>query len=238
MTVLCFFPFLPAYLVSISPNLVFSILVWSLTLTKEAFLKCLVIFGYSSYLRMGSCELYCKDIRLGHFTEEILFFFLINLFICFWLCWVFVAVRGFSLVAVSGGYSSLQCMGFSLQWLLLLWSTGSRHTGFSSCGPQAQQLWLLGSRAQAQQLWHTGLVALRHVGSSWSRDRTHVPCHGRRILNHCATGEVLIEEILNVSIFKSFKLVLIPIFLGKCHFKVHSKIQPFHYLLYFGDLLN
>ena len=26
------------------------------------------------------------------------------------------------------------CEGFSLQWLLLLWSTGSRHAGFSSCG--------------------------------------------------------------------------------------------------------
>ena len=25
------------------------------------------------------------------------------------------------------------CAGFSLRWLLLLWSMGSRHTGFSSC---------------------------------------------------------------------------------------------------------
>ena len=30
------------------------------------------------------------------------------LFIYFWLCWVFVAVRGLSLVVASGGYSSLQ----------------------------------------------------------------------------------------------------------------------------------
>ena len=44
---------------------------------------------------------------------------------------------GFSLVAVSGGYSSLRCAGFSLQWLLLLRSTGSRRTGFSSCGSRA-----------------------------------------------------------------------------------------------------
>ena len=36
---------------------------------------------------------------------------------------------GFSLVVASGGYSSLQCAGFSLRWLLLLWSTGSRHAG-------------------------------------------------------------------------------------------------------------
>ena len=35
-----------------------------------------------------------------------------------------------------------------------------------------------------------GLVAPRHVGSSRTRDRTRVPCIGRRILNHCATREV------------------------------------------------
>ena len=45
---------------------------------------------------------------------------------------------GFSLVAASGGYSSLWCSGFSLQWLLLLRSTGSRHVGFSSCDAWAQ----------------------------------------------------------------------------------------------------
>ena len=55
----------------------------------------------------------------------------------FWLHWVFVAVRRLSLVVASGGYSSLRCAGFSLWWLLLLWSTGSRHTGFSSCGSRA-----------------------------------------------------------------------------------------------------
>ena len=74
------------------------------------------------------------------------FFFLI---FNFWLCWVFVAAHRLSLVVESGVYSSLRCMGFSLWWLLL-WSTGSRHAGFSSCGTQAQWLWLAGSRAQAQ----------------------------------------------------------------------------------------
>ena len=57
-----------------------------------------------------------------------------KLFIYFWLSWVFVAARGLSLVVVSGSYSSLRCAGFSLRWLLLLWSMGSRHVGFSSCG--------------------------------------------------------------------------------------------------------
>ena len=36
-------------------------------------------------------------------------------FIYFWLLWVFVARRGLSLVAASGGYSSLRCTGFSLR---------------------------------------------------------------------------------------------------------------------------
>ena len=36
--------------------------------------------------------------------------------------------------------SSLLCMGFSLRWLLLLQSMGSRCAGFSSCGARAQLL--------------------------------------------------------------------------------------------------
>ena len=115
--------------------------------------------------------------------------FIYFLFIYFWLHCVFIAAHGLSLVVASRGYSSLQCVGFSLWWLLLLQSTGSRRVGFSSCGTQPQLLWLVGSRAQAQQLWHMGLVALRHLGSSWTRARTGIPCIGRRILNHCATRE-------------------------------------------------
>ena len=108
-----------------------------------------------------------------HCTRKlVLFFFKINLFILFiyfWLRWVFAAVRGLSLVAASRGYSSMRCAGFSLRWLLLL--------------PR------MGSRAQAQQLWHTGLAAPWHVRSSRTRDRTHVRCIGRQIPNHCATRE-------------------------------------------------
>ena len=66
------------------------------------------------------------------------FFFKFFVFIIyFWLRWLFVAAHGLSLVATSGGYPSLQCMGFSLRWLFLLWSTGSRRTGFSGCGSRA-----------------------------------------------------------------------------------------------------
>ena len=45
---------------------------------------------------------------------------------------------GFSLVAASGGCSSLRYAGFSLRWPLLLQSTGSRRAGFNSCGAWAQ----------------------------------------------------------------------------------------------------
>ena len=48
---------------------------------------------------------------------------------CLWLCWVFVSVRGLSLVAPSGGHSSSRCAGLSLSRPLLLRSTGSRRAG-------------------------------------------------------------------------------------------------------------
>ena len=43
----------------------------------------------------------------------------------------------------------------------------------------------------AQWLWHKGLTALQHVGSSQIKGQTHVPCMGRQILNHWTTREVL-----------------------------------------------
>ena len=69
--------------------------------------------------------------------KSFFFFDLFDLFY-FWLRWVFVAARRLSLASASWGYSSLWYAGFSLQWLLLLQSTGSRHAGFSSCGMRAQ----------------------------------------------------------------------------------------------------
>ena len=95
--------------------------------------------------------------------------------------------------------SSLLCEGFlQLQQVGATLHHGawaSHCSGFSCCraralGAQAQQLWLVGSRAQAQQLWRTGLVAPWHVRSSQLRARTCVPRIGRWILNHCATSEV------------------------------------------------
>ena len=77
--------------------------------------------------------------------------------------------------------------------------------GLQAC--RLQQLWLAGSRVQAQQLWRTGLVALRHVGSSRTRAQTHVPCIGRWILNHCATREVPIGLAFTFRLFIHFELI-------------------------------
>ena len=51
------------------------------------------------------------------------------MFIYFWLCWVFVSVRGLSPVVASGVHSSWRCTGLSLSWPLLSWSTSSRRAG-------------------------------------------------------------------------------------------------------------
>ena len=59
----------------------------------------------------------------------IIIFFNFYLFIYLWLCWVFVSVRGLSLVVASGGHSSSRCAGLSLSRSLLLRSTGSRRAG-------------------------------------------------------------------------------------------------------------
>ena len=72
--------------------------------------------------------------KISFFLKKIIYF----IYFYFWLGCVFTAAYGLSLVAASGGYSSLRCVGFSLRQVLLLWSTGSRRAGFSSCGMRAQ----------------------------------------------------------------------------------------------------
>ena len=90
------------------------------------------------------CECTTIDTNIEHsggrkITDNyVIYIFFLIYFIYFRLRWVFVAARGLCLVEASGGYSLLQCAGFSLQWLLLLRSKGSRCTGFSNCGTWAQ----------------------------------------------------------------------------------------------------
>ena len=68
-------------------------------------------------------------IKDNFFLKEIHVLLFIYLFIYLWLCWVFVSVRGLSLVAASGDHSSSRCAGLSPSRPLLLRSTGSRRAG-------------------------------------------------------------------------------------------------------------
>ena len=80
-------------------------------------------------------------------------------FYLFWLYWVFFPGTGLSLVVVSGAFFLLWCAGFSLQWLLLLWS---RALGTQAAAVAAHRL---SSYSLWTKLSRTGLGALRHVGS-------------------------------------------------------------------------
>ena len=53
---------------------------------------------------------------------------------------MFMSALGVFLVLASRGYSLAAVLSLSLQWLLLLQSSGPRHTGFSSRGAWAQLL--------------------------------------------------------------------------------------------------
>ena len=92
-----------------------------------------------------------------------------------WLRLVFVDAHGLSLVAVSRGDSLLWCVAFSLCWLLLLWSTGYRHMGFSSCG----------------------FSCLQHAASSWTRNWTMSPSLADGFFIHCTTREVPLVFLKN-----------------------------------------
>ena len=109
------------------------------------------------------------------------FFFLINIFIyLFLLCWVFVSVRGLSLVAASGGHSSSRCMGLSLSRPLLLQSTGSRRAGSvvvahgpscsAACGilpDQGSNPCPLHWQADSQPLCHQGSPKKHIILNTW-----------------------------------------------------------------------
>ena len=101
------------------------------------------------------------------FFKNFLFFFK---FIYLWLCWVFVSVRGLSLVVASGGHSSSRCAGLSLSQPLLLQGTGSRCSGSvtvahgptcsAACGIFPDQ----GSNPCSLH-WQADSQPLRHQGS-------------------------------------------------------------------------
>ena len=98
-------------------------------------------------------------------------------FIYFWLCWVFVAECGPSLVAGSRATLSLQWAA-SLLWVLLLWSKG---------------LVYVASVVVVHGLSCLAVCEVSFLVSFQARDQTCVPCVGRWILNHWTIREVQIK---------------------------------------------
>ena len=104
------------------------------------------------------------------------------------------------------------CTGFSLRWLLLLQSTGSRCAGFSSCHVQAR-----GSVVVARELCSTGSVVVVHrlscsVACGIFPDQGLNPCPLQRqadsypLHHHCtttvlySTGSVVVVHRLSCSV--------------------------------------
>ena len=83
---------------------------------------CLIFWGIS--VLFSTFSIFAMHQNHLFFLKKIFY-----LFIYLWLCWVFVSMRGLSLVAASGGHSSSRCTGLSLSRPLLLRSTGSRCAG-------------------------------------------------------------------------------------------------------------
>ena len=133
---------------------------------------------------------YCKKNKNSPMTNEVqsmknaisFFFFLIIL-----LIYLFLAVLGSSSLCVgflqlpAGATLPCSAQGFLLQRLHLLWSLGSGHMGFSSCGTQAQ-------------LSH-GIWDLPGPESN--------PCIGKRILIYRTTREVQ-KPLLDPNVYHIF----------------------------------
>ena len=103
-------------------------------------------------------------------------------FYLFLLRWVSIAVWGFPPVPVRGCYPVV-AFRLLITVVSLIFTHRLQAQGLSSCSSWALEHWL--------SMWCMGLVAQKHVASSWTRDWTRVPCIGRWILNHCTTREVL-----------------------------------------------
>ena len=102
------------------------------------------------------------------FIFIIIILFLAVLGLCF-------AVRAFSTCRAQASHRP----GF---FCCRAWSLG--HVGFSSFGTWAQLLWLLGSRAQALELWCSGLVAPWHGIFPDQGLNSHLLHYCKQILYH------------------------------------------------------
>ena len=76
--------------------------------------------GSNPGLLHWECGVLARKVPVMHWFFVVFFF---------WLLWVFLAARRLSLVVASRDYPLVWRTGFSLQWLLSLWSSGPRAHG-------------------------------------------------------------------------------------------------------------
>ena len=108
---------------------------------------------------------------------------------CFWLCCVLVAALALLELQCVGAPPRCSTRAPHRTWLLGC-STGSGCAGLSSCSMQSQQLWLLGSRAQAHGLsWSEASGIFLDQGSNLCL------LHWRWILYHWATREASVFSL-------------------------------------------
>ena len=130
---------------------------------------------------------YQEDISFFVVFFKLFIYIFIYLFIYLWLCWVFISVRGLSLVAASEGHSSSRCAGLSLSRPLLLRSKGSRRAGSAivahgpscsaACGifpDQGSNLCPLHWQADSQPLRHQGSPDISFYSCDRNRNNLNV----------------------------------------------------------------
>ena len=183
----------------------------------------------------------------GRSQDQLLFYLSIYLsiylFIYLWLCWVFVSVRGLSLVAARGGHSSSQCAGLSLSRPLLLRRTGSRRAGSAivahgpscsaACGifpDQGSNPCPLHGQADFQPLRHQGnpriFLTLQKETPYPSVVTPHSPCPQLLVTTFCLyrfaySGHLPILDMLHM-VFCLWLLSLNVMFSRFIHIVAHS----------------
>ena len=125
-----------------------------------------LLLSFLAFFRIYKC--FIKSITLDWFS-------VLSLPILFvlWLCWVFVAAHGLSLIAVSGRCSSLRCADFLLWWLLWLQSKVVAHRLSCSlaCG-----IFLKQGSNPCPLYWQVDSYTVNHQGS---------PCTFKSSRNDC-----------------------------------------------------
>ena len=105
-------------------------------------------------------------------TQETCRCFFVSFVYYFWRCWLFVFVRGLSLVASSGGSSLVVEHGLLTAGASLVAEPGFWGAGVGGCGE--------------------GLSCPLPCGVILDGDQTHVPCISVWILNHWTGGVLLL----------------------------------------------